>query len=295
MRNKSIFVLCAIAILLCGCDSSGGSSSGGGGLFGSPQGAEDRYAIRCAALGGSDHVRQANWLADALRKTKALRANLVLVDHQTAESVVYYGNYRKVYDPRIQTDRFEPDVNPDLEIIRNLAVPGSNYAPFLLATIDLLPLEKPSNPSWDLARKDGYYSLHVAAFFNEGEMRSRRFAAEEYCRILREQGEEAYYHHGPSVSSVTIGIFPNDAIAEIRKEEQLTGVIKYESRIVDARMLTLQRKHPVSYQNGTIRYEVLRDRTGKVVGRDPTPSFPVVLPKMEKLLEEQERLPVPGQ
>ena len=41
-------------------------------------------------------------------------------------------------------------------------------------------------------------------------------AAAEYCSWLRKKGYEAYYHHGPGCSIVTVGIFDESAVEQTR-------------------------------------------------------------------------------
>jgi hypothetical protein len=115
-------------------------------------------------------------------------------------------------------------------------------------------------------------------------MRSRRSAAEEYCRVLREQGEEAYFHHGAVNSSVYVGTYPPSAVAEFKTENALRGTVSTTRRIVDPNMLAAQERFPESLHNGHRFFEIIRDRdTGEVSQRLPAPSFPVVVPRAERL------------
>ncbi len=101
--------------------------------------------------------------------------------------------------------------------------------------------------------------------------------------MLRQQGEEAYYHHGPANSSVYVGTYPQDAVTEIRREEPLKGTVNTTFKIVDPRMLEAQKRFPTSTHNGFTMYEVIRDPvTGDVKQRVPAPSFPVIMPKAQR-------------
>ncbi|MBA4039757.1 MAG: hypothetical protein C0468_05485 [Planctomyces sp.] len=45
------------------------------------------------------------------------------------------------------------------------------------------------------------------------ELREARVAAERAAEVLRQEGELAFYYHGPSLSLVTIGVFEEGAVA----------------------------------------------------------------------------------
>ena len=248
---------------------------------------EDVWAIRCVTLNGSNRFQMADNYANALKHVDGIAPKLVQVFHESTESAVYYGRYRRVYDAGSDTESFRPDNLRDLGLIRQLsmnvsdAVLGSRVIwPFQLATMDTLPGGRGTHPEWELSKAPGFYSLQVAVFYNTEGMRRRRFAAEEYCRLLREEkGAEAYYNHGHVNSIVCIGAFPKEAIRTFQKTDPLTGILRVTSKIVDERMLALQREYPHNLHNGRIFYEVLRDpRTGKQV-RDPHTSFAVEIPR----------------
>jgi hypothetical protein len=249
---------------------------------------EDIWAIRCLTLQGPNRFQLADNYANALKRVAGLKPDLVQVFHESGETAVYYGRYRRRYDAKTETESFRPDPLRDLELIRHLSMTIQDPAvgnhpvwPFQLATMDTLPIGRGTHPEWLLSRAPGYYSLQVGVFYNTGEMRRRKYAAEEYCRLLREQGEEAYYHHGPMNSSVCIGAFPKEAIQTFQKQDPLTGIIQVTARIVDERLLALQRKHPFNLHNGSKFYELIRDpQTGQQV-RDPHTSFAVEVPREE--------------
>jgi len=250
---------------------------------------EDAWAIRCLTLRGPNRFRMATNYADALKKVAGLKPELVRAFHEAEQSAVYYGRYRRVYDAQSDRESFQPNHLDDLDLIRHLslnvpdpAVGTRTVWPFQLATMDTLPTGRGAHPEWELSNAPGYYSLQVAVFYNTGGMRRRKYAAEEYCKLLREQGEEAYYHHGSVNSSVCIGAFPEEAIQTLQQQNPLTGVIRVKAKIVDEGMLALQRRFPHNLHNGSIFYEITRDRkTGKKY-RDPHTSFAVKVPGAEQ-------------
>ncbi len=270
-----------LAVLLVACGLCAGAWAG---PFGRDK-EQDIWAIRCVSLTGAQRFQRAEQYAELLRKVKGLRPRLVQVLHVEDESRVYYGKYKRVYDKRKKTEKFKPDPKRDLELVRMLSMDVRTETgqvrpvwPFIYATLEPLPMGRSSHPEWELRNAPGYYSLQVAVFYNTEQMRQRRYAAEQYCKLLREKGEEAYFDHGETNSSVCIGAFPKSAIQTYQEEDPLTGVIRVRSRIVDRRMLALQKKYPYNLHNGRIFYEVARDpKTGKKI-RTPHGSFPVIIP-----------------
>src|SRR6476469_5122056 len=57
-----------------------------------------RWTIYCQAIGGVDHVERANQAKAELLKRKDLKDWYVV--HQETESVIYYGFYRSINDPK---------------------------------------------------------------------------------------------------------------------------------------------------------------------------------------------------
>lgn len=274
-----------LALLVAGCEQPGGGMS----MRGSGDD-EDVWAVRCRTLRGANRFQLADSYANALKKVDGLKPELVQVFHEAEESTVYYGRYQRGYDARSDTESFRPDPLRDLDLIRHLSLNVQDPAlgsrivwPFQLATMGTLPVGRGQHPEWELSKAPGYYSLQVAVFYNTEGMRRRRYAAEEYCRLLREEkGEQAYYHHGAVNSSVCIGAFPEEAIQTFQQQDELTGIIQVTEKIVDERMLVLQRRFPHNRHNGSVFYEIVRDpQTGKKY-RDPHTSFAVEIPRAEQ-------------
>ncbi|MFH1747915.1 MAG: hypothetical protein ABIG44_12845 [Planctomycetota bacterium] len=243
------------------------------------------WAIRCVAFTGDDHHKRATGCQEALKKVKGLKSKDVQVINVGHESVVYYGRYQRKIDQKTQKTSFKPDALPTLDLIRSLSmtIDGRLVFPFIYATMEELPTSRTSNPEWDLTDAEGYWSLHVAVFYNEGVITNRRFLAEEYCRELRSQGEQAYYHHGPVRSSVFVGLFPRLAVQAFQQKDPLTGAVSVTNRIVDERLLELQRRFPHSLQNAHRMFDIIRDpKTGEVKDRVPQASFVVKVPRTKK-------------
>lgn len=239
---------------------------------------EDTWAILAVAIAGPDHERAADSYAAALKRTRGLRPAGVRVVKEAQQSRVYYGRYKRTYDVAADRTTYRPDYRKDLELIRSLRG-GGGEMPFRLAMIDLLPAAPGPHPEWSLTGKNGYWTLHVAVFYDTQSMSGRRKAAEDYCALLRSQGKEAYYHHGPAKSSVCIGLFPREAVADAQTHDPRTGRDLVGSEIVDARLNALRKEFPHSLENGHTVSRIVRDADGKIVERQPNESFVVQVPR----------------
>lgn len=241
-------------------------------------GADDMWGIQCITLTGERRRQLGQAYADALQKASGAKADRVQVYDDGPETSVYYGQYKRVPTPSGE-ERFQPDPQPDLDLVRDLSylsdTGGQPVWPFRAATIRPLPVASRGPKEWRLESAPGYWTLQVAVFFNVEQMRERRYAAEEYCRLLREDGVEAYYHHGVVNSAVFVGTFPRKAIQTKQERDSFTGVLTARSRIVDPDFLALQERYPHNLQNGAIVYDVTTDPAGGEKRRDPHLSFPV--------------------
>lgn len=270
----AIFTTAALT-LLTGCDPAVGFRA-------NPD--EDIWTIRCCTTAGPDGPGIAARFAAALKQVSGLRAERVEVVEQEDGTAVYYGLYRREYDDRAGIARYQPDPAKDLELIRSLNLSNSRLRPddpdnwpFRLASMEELPDTRGGDPAWNLEGKKGVWSLQVGVFYNTERMRRRKTAAQEYCKMLRQQGEEAYFYHGPDKSSVCIGLFPKDAIREIRHVDELTGVPSFWNVIVDERMQELQKKYD-HIENGHIMKDVSRDPATGERQSKPIKPFPVRMP-----------------
>lgn len=131
------------------------------------------------------------------------------IESKADHSVLYYGDYGSRTDARLQAD---------LAKLKSLEIGGRR--PFLTAFL-IPPTHQASgssNPSYDLLqarrrypRGTRLYTLQVGIY----EDRDRQLAmrkAEEAAEVYRDQGDTAFYYHGPHRSSVTIGIFTDEQV-----------------------------------------------------------------------------------
>jgi len=214
MRSRPLILalLAAAGGLLAGaagCNNPGGP---GGNLFGLGQKQGERWTIRCVRIHGPGHARQAEVLAQALRKVPQLSARNVRVVADAESSTLYYGEYYKVASPTTGLLAFPEEYQRDIELIRSLSYDQTS-TPFFTAQPELMDSGPVLGHSeWDIANARGTHTLMVAVFYNTPTFAQRREAAEEYVKLLREEGFTAYYCHEPVKSFVFVGDFTAEDI-----------------------------------------------------------------------------------
>ena len=265
-------LLFGLAGLLGGCND-------GRMMLGGPRPGEDIWSIRVITTFGGDHARSAAAYADALRKVNGLSSRLLRVIDDRDNSKVFYGRYRREYDVETGQTSFKPDHRGDLRTIRGLTLGPGGSRPFAMALAELLPVPS-AHPEWDLSRQSGYWSLHVAVFYNEGRMNQRRTVAEEYCAELRREGRQAFFHHASVKSSVCIGLFAESALQTITRTDPRTGKSTSLTVYADQELAALLKRYPHNLENGHIINRIVRDPlTQEIVKRTPNESFVVRVPQ----------------
>jgi hypothetical protein len=170
-----------------------------------------QWTVFCASLGGSQHVELSKVLKKKLIQDTGMREWYIV--HEPERSLIYYGFYRSINDPadaaetkRAQADRKKIDEWVD----------RAGERPFAACHFVRLSAPDPeSPPEWNLTTlpEDKVWTLMVAAYKDHPD---RKRAAVESVRAARAAGEEAYYYHGPVVSNVFIGAWPEEAVVEER-------------------------------------------------------------------------------
>jgi len=205
---RIVLAACAAAVLTgwlvtAGCRNTGGNSVN---IF--TQAADsERWSIRCRHIEDPGHPRQAELLADMLRKVKQLDPKAVRVASDATGSTVYYGQYRRVPSAVTGQLAFPPEFQKDIELIRSLSYDGVS-TPFFTAQPELVYSGPPSrHPEWEATNAKGTHSLLIAVFYNTPTFKQRHEVAEQYVELLRQDGFPAYYYHEPVKSFVFVGDF----------------------------------------------------------------------------------------
>jgi len=150
---------------------------------------------------------------------------------------------------------------------------GKHYEAFKLA--ELITKLQPRFPKvWAFHAWNMAYNISVTTHTPE----ERWMWVQDGIKLLRDQGEEAYIHHGPVHSSVCIGAFPKAALRTFQQADAMTGRVQVVQRIVDPKMLAVQKRYPHNLHNGAKMYQVVR-KAGGQKGRELHLSFAVEVPK----------------
>ncbi|MEM9416074.1 MAG: hypothetical protein AAGA29_11455 [Planctomycetota bacterium] len=191
----------------------------------SPQG----YAVEIARFSGPDASAQ------AFRLTAELRTEVGLGDLWQSDgsqnAVVYAGRFR---DPR--SDR----AKQMLQMVRAAQYDGGR--PFASAQLVALSGdggEESIYNEFDLRNHRGSITLQIG-FYDINYGNNYRAAAETAVQVLRDEGEEAYFYHGPNRSLVTVGLFTRpEALVPNGQTEQYSPAVR-----------ELQERFPHNLMNG---------------------------------------------
>lgn len=199
------------------------------------------YGIVLGTFDGDNRDGRAEKFA-AKVKSETLLTN-VQVYKGEARTIVYRGPY---------VDSFTDDAQREFRQTRAIEVAGKRAFP----DAALLPLESAtrdtSSLSAELARFElnqyaGFYTLQIG-YYDQNYGSDYRKAAEQAVLSLRSEGEEAYFHHFPQQSTITIGIFDDrDVIRNMVPGEDGTVMVSYT---YSSRVRELQNRFPNHLANG---------------------------------------------
>lgn len=220
-------------------------SSEGTDVFGSrkppdPGEGDTSWSIVIVSAVGENNEREAQLALDKVRTVGGL--SQAYAERRGKSIVVAYGRYAAPDDKQAQAD---------LKRIQSILIDGATpFAGAILAPppYDSLP---GSVPEYDLSTlrqrrgKNALYTLQVAAYCRmDGKQASAqdlaqfRAAAEKAVVELRREGEEAFYHHGPRMSVVTVGVFGDKDVDPVHAGK--------ESMVVQM----ARQRHPLNLVNG---------------------------------------------
>jgi hypothetical protein len=240
---------------------------------------EDRaeYTIMLKLFGGPQHVRQAKRFKAETKQ--ATRWRELFIVHGKTSSTLYWGRHDE-----------SSDAVKNLKRARQFKT-SAGFRIYEQARITTVPGVNPGPPEWELPKAQGAYSVVVAIFHNvetldvfdekkeefvEKEIHyyTRKQDAAAYCRELRAQGEEAYYHHGPAQSAVTVGSFPEGSII-------MTGGAVRRPEIRDPRIKRLIAKYEFLAVNGQKQIETVATLNSREAKRKAAQPYPVHVPHEE--------------
>ncbi len=160
----------------------------------------------------------------------------------------------------------DPALKRDLTFVRRLEIDGERpYAGAIIAPPAVGEVVG-SRPEWDLRNAkarypNAVYTLQIGLYGRlDGsrpgpeELAEYRRAAEDAVAQLRAAGEAAFYYHGPTSSTVTVGMFD-----ETDHDPRKGG------RGESARLRQARERHPYNLLNGKGIKQRLRDVNGRPV------------------------------
>jgi hypothetical protein len=274
-----------------------------------------KWTIFCTVISGPGHSEQARQLKARLAATTG--SGKWYVVHDDEKSTIYYGFYRTIERGTRDGEQAQADRHRLTEL-RNSA----GEAPLALCSFMLIDKPAPEAPAdWDLAHYPRdvahTWSLQIAAYTADAaddQGHDRKWAAVESVKALRAQGIPAYFYHGEAISSVCVGLWPENAVKRqdggnaqgnagslnsdtnlfVSSEPLPEGMapkapngqklkpmtVRFEP--IDATMLEMARKFPSHMTNNVEIYHKKKDpRTGKIVDV-AEPSFWVMVPEAKE-------------
>ncbi len=248
-----------------------------------PKGNGSPWTILCLEIRGQHSRANVDTIAETLRHTRDIQPRWVSVLHDPdGFSRVYYGTYFRQTDPKTGKRPVPAELQRDRDLIRHLTGPGGESY-FAGAKVVRLPLPDVGNPKWAIKNARGVYSLQIAAFEPTDDFWDIKSGAAEYCAWLRGKGYEAYYHHGPACSIVTVGSFDESAVIPAEK-----GLPRYSHAVLKMQEDELLRYNLVNGAIVRARSADPNDMPGSLSGVDsapvdlqPVPSRLVPIPRGE--------------
>jgi hypothetical protein len=171
-----------------------------------PAGAE--WTLMCDRVDGPAHVEDAALLKSRLVQISKMPDWYVI--HGDRDSTLYYGYYRSFDHNPTEKQRADQDRAKIIALtdkLGNRLVRGPAF-------VSVAAPDPTAPPEWNVlnAPKNAYWTMEIATFSGNA---LRKEAAVQAVRELRERGEKAaFYYHGETSSSVLIGAWPREAVAE---------------------------------------------------------------------------------
>lgn len=208
-----------------------------------PASAPQGWAILLESFEGPNASQRARELEQRLRK-EAYVPDLWL--HAAGGKVhVVRGRY-----PLPDVDAAQRDLRQSRMLMLDGLRPYENVQLMPLGGAAAANSANPQNPrGWDVKLYPGMYTLQIG-FYDENFGKDFRDAAEKAVATLRQNGEDAYYYHGPNRSLVTIGLFTD---ADFVKEN---NVLVYGPRVRQ-----LQERFKYNLGNGLTLIQKFEDHT----------------------------------
>ena len=186
-----------------------------------------QWTIACDTVEGPAHITQAEMVKQRLMDASHMPDWYAI--HSENKSEIYYGYYGAIDNPA-EKRREEADRRRIAALMDRLGNP-------LVRGTVLQPVSVPdptSPPEWNLLNTphDSYWTIEYATFVDSPH---RKEAAVQMVEALRKSGESrAYYYHGQTVSSVCIGAWKREAVAEQGTRSDAKGQLRDDANTQSA-------------------------------------------------------------
>lgn len=200
--------------------------------------AKAQWTISCDTIDGPAHVTEAN-----IRKQQLIAASHMpdwYAIHTETKSEIYYGHYGNSKDEPAEKRRQEADRARILALLDRLGNPMVRGA-----VLTPVSMPDPTTPNdWNLLNtpREAYWTIEFATFSaDNSDHLDRKQAAVEMVRYYREQEHrtDIYYFHGPTVSSVCVGAWKREAMAEQGTRTDNKGQLRDDANTQSADMSLL--------------------------------------------------------
>jgi hypothetical protein len=212
----------------------------------------ETWTILCAEFTQPERRSHCHQVADTLRRVNGIRPADVRCEHDDVSNAsrLHYGEYERKLDTRTERRSTSPQLEQDFALIRDL---GDDRGRPVFGSARMSPIidVAAGHSEWSLeSSSGGVYTLQVAVFYPERGFNEPRKAAVELVRQLRAEGHQAFHHHDGSRSTVTVGLFGEDAVihdTQTGKNTLSSEVQRFRSR----------EEFKYNYENGQKRTKIV--------------------------------------
>lgn len=206
--------------------------------------ADARWTISCQTFEGPARIEEAKRVREAMVKLTGDRNWYVV--HGEHDSTLFFGFYRTI-DVQASASADKKEAERAHADRKRLAALHNPQDTALFPTCLLVPLDAPGQdgpPEWNVlnAPKDAHWTLLIGVYRDDP---ARRKAAVEAVRLLRSQGQEAFYYHGTFQSCVFVGQWPASAV--LREESDMSQISHSENDRVMVMDQDLDPRTPRTY------------------------------------------------